>query len=155
MTEPALLMTVCNLRQDCSDNSGEHIRARAASSHQGTSGCLAEEFQCWPSGISCIGTHLLCHSSIDCSDVSDEACCQTNVCRVSEHGCTDGKCVEKSKVCDGIADSTDQSDESSCRTEAQCRGYLCRSGSCISSKKNPVLIQFQTVGLMRMNGKRW
>ncbi|XP_036356085.1 low-density lipoprotein receptor-related protein 2-like, partial [Octopus sinensis] len=118
---------VCNLQDDCFDNSDE-VNCTSPSRQ-----CSLHEFKC-ASG-KCIPNRWICDGYKDCPDNTDEKDCKYN-CSSFQFRCNNGFCIHRSRKCNSYTDCTDGSDEGAfCANHTclpyffKCDGYKCLSQS--------------------------
>ncbi|XP_012154054.1 low-density lipoprotein receptor isoform X5 [Megachile rotundata] len=119
---------VCDLTDDCRDNSDETTKEC-----KGSQKCTDSEFKC--SNGRCIPGTWHCDGDKDCHDGSDEdpALCN-DTCRSDEFTCANKHCIQQSWVCDNDDDCGDGSDEKDCKP-VTCRPgteFACLQNYCIT-----------------------
>ena len=138
---------VCDGIQDCAGGEDETLcpemctwKDQAIVTKTGCEGCTMERcachefhFQCLHVG-GCVPYSKVCDHHRDCTDGSDESWCEHRPCTASEVACNNRRCIRSELWCDQHMDCEAGEDEAAC-TADQCRGYLCKSGKCISKQK--------------------
>ncbi|XP_012154050.1 low-density lipoprotein receptor isoform X1 [Megachile rotundata] len=119
---------VCDLTDDCRDNSDETTKEC-----KGSQKCTDSEFKC--SNGRCIPGTWHCDGDKDCHDGSDEdpALCRTKNCTAEQFTCHsgNGECVALTWMCDDNTDCSDGSDEAECNDTCRSDEFTCANKHCI------------------------
>lgn len=110
-----LPFNVCDLHNDCGDNSDEADCAIRP--------CEAWQHRC--DNQKCVLKAWVCDGDNDCGDGSDETDCGNKSCASNQFRCDNGRCIPKTWVCDFDDDCADKSDE---KDSFNCESRTCRVG---------------------------
>ncbi|KAK7113108.1 hypothetical protein V1264_012457 [Littorina saxatilis] len=111
-----LPFNVCDLQDDCGDNSDEENCALRP--------CEWWQFRC--SNHKCVPKAWICDDDDDCGDGSDERNCGNKTCASNKFLCDNGECIPKTWTCDVDDDCGDRSDE---KDSLKCEDRTCKVGS--------------------------